>query len=143
MRLGGHEVPCAGTAFKLTPAGTLTTVCNFDFNSPDLFDPIMGPVLGALGPRFAIFMDPWDTLTMKREAIRTTVDIPVSLYRQLKQQAAAQGRSVRDLILLGARTSLLQARRPRAKKVQFPLIQSEGPKVDLTNEQIYERVEFP
>jgi hypothetical protein len=80
---------------------------------------------------------------MKGEAIRTTVDIPVSLYRQLKQQAAAQGRSVRDLILMGARISLLQPRRPRAKKVRFPLIQSEGPKVDLTNEQIYERVEFP
>lgn len=80
---------------------------------------------------------------MKDEAIRTTVDIPVSLYRQLKEQAAAQGRSVRDLILAGARTSLLQSRRPPAKPVRFPLIESEGPKVDLTNEQIYERVEFP
>ncbi len=36
---------------------------------------------------------------MKSEAIRTTVDIPVALYRRLKEQAAAQGRSVRELIL--------------------------------------------
>jgi hypothetical protein len=80
---------------------------------------------------------------MKSEAVRTTVDIPVSLYRKLKEQAAAQGRSVRELILVGVRTTLLEGKRPRAKKVRFPLIVSKGPKVDLTNEQIYEHVEFP
>ena len=80
---------------------------------------------------------------MKQEAIRTTVDIPVSLYRKLKEQAAAQGRSVRELLLAGVRTILLEGKRPKAKKVRFPLIVSKGPKVDLTNEQIYEHVEFP
>jgi hypothetical protein len=38
---------------------------------------------------------------MKEQAVRTTVDIPAPLYRKLKEQAAAQGRSVRELILLG------------------------------------------
>ncbi len=33
--------------------------------------------------------------------------------------------------------------RPRAKKVRFPLIVSKGPRVKVTNEQIYEHVEFP
>ncbi len=80
---------------------------------------------------------------MKQEAIRTTVDIPASLYRKLKEQAAAQGRSIRELILLGVRSSLLEGKRPRPKRVRFPLIISKGPKVDLTNEQIYEHVEFP
>jgi len=80
---------------------------------------------------------------MKQEAMRTTVDIPVSLYRKLKEQAAAQGRSVREIILAGVRTSLVEGKRPRAKRVQFPLIVSKGPKVDLTNEKIYEHVEFP
>jgi len=80
---------------------------------------------------------------MKQEAVRTTVDIPVSLYRKLKEQAAAQGRSVRELILAGVRATLLDGKRPRAKRVRFPLIVSKGPKVDLTNERIYERVEFP
>jgi hypothetical protein len=28
-------------------------------------------------------------------------------------------------------------------EVKFPLIASDGPKVDLTNEQIYEHIEFP
>lgn len=80
---------------------------------------------------------------MKEQAVRTTVDIPASLYRKLKQQAAAQGRSVRELILLGVRVTLIEGKRSRAKRVQFPLIVSDGPQVDLTNEQIYEHVEFP
>ncbi len=81
--------------------------------------------------------------SMKESAVRTTVDIPASLYRKLKVQAAAQGRSVRELILLGARLSLVKGKNPRSARVKFPLIVSEGPKVDLTNEQIYEHVEFP
>jgi len=80
---------------------------------------------------------------MKQDCIRTTVDIPAPLYRRLKAQAAATGRSVRELVLAGVQGVLLQARRPRRKRVQFPLIVSHGPKVDLTNEQVYEHVEFP
>lgn len=80
---------------------------------------------------------------MKPQAVRTTVDIPAPLYRRLKEQAAAQGRSVRELILAGVKITLLQGRRPRPKRVRFPLIVSEGPKVEITNEQIYERIEFP
>ena len=44
---------------------------------------------------------------MKEQAVRTTVDIPASLYRKLKEQAAAQGRSIRELILLGVRVTLI------------------------------------
>ncbi len=80
---------------------------------------------------------------MKKEAVRTTVDIPAPLYRKLKEQAAAQGRSVRELILVGVHATLLHGKRPRPRRVKFPLIVSQGPKVELTNEQIYEHVEFP
>jgi hypothetical protein len=80
---------------------------------------------------------------VKKQAVRTTVDIPVPLYRKLKAQAAAQGRSVRELILSGVRVTLVEGKRPRSRRVKFPLILSDGPKVDLTNEQIYEHVEFP
>ena len=81
--------------------------------------------------------------SMKQDSVRTTVDIPAPLYRRLKAQAAANGRSVRELVLTGVKTVLLQGQRPRPKKVQFPLIVSDGPPVNLTNEQIYEHVEFP
>jgi len=80
---------------------------------------------------------------MKRASVRTTVDIPEPLYRKLKEQAAAQGHSVRELVLAGVRSVLLRSHRPRPKTVRFPLIVSEGPKVDLTSERIYEHVEFP
>jgi hypothetical protein len=80
---------------------------------------------------------------MKEQAVRTTVDIPASLYRKLKEQAAAQGRSVRELILVGVRVTLVEGKRPRPRRVKFPLIVSHGPKVDVTNEQIYEHLEFP
>jgi hypothetical protein len=80
---------------------------------------------------------------MKRASVRTTVDIPSDLYRQLKEQAAARGCSIRELVVAGAETVLLREQRPRNRRVQFPLISSDGPKVDLTNEQIYEYIEFP
>lgn len=80
---------------------------------------------------------------MKQECVRTTVDIPAPLYRKLKEQAAARGHSIRELDLAGVRGVLLQGQRPRAKRVEFPLIVSEGPKVDLSSERIYEHVEFP
>jgi hypothetical protein len=80
---------------------------------------------------------------MKRDSVRTTVDIPAPLYRQLKAQAVASGKSVRELIVLGAQKVLIEGQRPRTRKVQFPLIVSDGPKIDLTNEQIYELIEFP
>jgi hypothetical protein len=80
---------------------------------------------------------------MKPASVRTTVDIPEALYRKLKEQAAAQGNSVRELVLVGVRSVLLRSHRPRPKRVHFPLIVSKGPKVSVTNELIYEHVEFP
>ena len=80
---------------------------------------------------------------MKRESVRTTVDIPTSMYRQLKEQAAAQGQPARTLILAGIEKVLLRGQRPGPRRVHFPLIHSKGPKVNLTNERIYGLVAFP
>ena len=80
---------------------------------------------------------------MKPESVRTTVDVPAPLYRKLKAQAASQGCSARELILRGMEKVLLNSRQPVRRRVQFPLIVSKGPKVPLSNEQIYEHVEFP
>lgn len=85
----------------------------------------------------------WHNYGVKPASIRTTVDIPAPLYRKLKEQAAARGSSVRELVLAGVSVILLNGQRPQPRKVQFPLIKSKGPKVDLTNAQIYEHVEFP
>ncbi len=80
---------------------------------------------------------------MKSDFVRTTVDIPSPLYRRLKAQAADCGCSARELVLAGIRRVLVQDRRPRPKRVHFPLIVSDGPKVELNNEQVYKHVQFP
>jgi hypothetical protein len=54
---------------------------------------------------------------MKQESIQTTVDIPASLYRKLKEHAAARGRSMPELILAGVRTVLVEGQRPHPRKV--------------------------
>ena len=73
---------------------------------------------------------------MRNQGVRMVIDVPATLHRRLERQAAARGQSVRELILAGVKDILLRAHRPRGKRVQFPLIVSKGPKVDLTNEQI-------
>jgi len=80
---------------------------------------------------------------VRRESVRTTVDIPADLYRRLKEQASAQGYSARELILHGIEGVPPQRQRPHPKRVRFPLIRSSGAKLDLTNERIYEYIEFP
>lgn len=80
---------------------------------------------------------------MKQGSVRTTVDIPAPLYRKLKQRAATKGSSVRQLVITGVKAVLEQEERHRTKRVRFPLIKSKGPKVNLTNEQIYGGIEFP
>ena len=80
---------------------------------------------------------------MKPQSVRTTVDIPASLYRKLKTEAAARGCSARELILVGIRKALSKQSPSAGKRVRFPLIKSDGPKINLTNEQIYDIIEFP
>jgi hypothetical protein len=78
-----------------------------------------------------------------QKSVSIVVDMPVFLYAKLKRQAMSQRSSVRELILACIGKGLLQGQRPRAKRVRFPLIISRGPKVNLTNHQIYEFVPFP
>jgi hypothetical protein len=80
---------------------------------------------------------------MKQATISVTVDIRANLYSRLKEEAAARECTVQELVLAGAKLVLLKEHKPRSRRVQFPLIGSDGPKVSLTNEQIYDLIEFP
>jgi hypothetical protein len=76
--------------------------------------------------------------------MRTTVDIPDPLYRELKARAATEGRSVRELILRGTERELRGGRRPRPKRIRLPIVASRRPgTVDLDNAKIYEIIPFP
>ena len=50
---------------------------------------------------------------------------------------------MRELLLRGAESVLLEPQRPLKRRVKLPLIRSTGPKVHLTNKRLYELIEFP
>jgi plasmid stability protein len=75
--------------------------------------------------------------------MRTTVDIPDGMYRQLKSRAAREGRSTRALILRGVK-EVLKSERPKAGvPVALPIVRSKRPgALDLDNARIYD-IAFP
>ena len=76
--------------------------------------------------------------------MRTTVDIPDSLYRSLKSKAAQEGRSVKELILRGVEVELQAKPRRRGCPVTLPLVRSKQPgTVALDNAKIFEIIPFP
>jgi hypothetical protein len=80
---------------------------------------------------------------MPQRTVRIRLDVPVSIYRKLEERAATQGGSIGELILAGIKSCVPDGKPTRGNKVRFPLIRSKGPKIDLTNEEIYRRATFP
>ena len=75
--------------------------------------------------------------------MRTTVDIPDRMYRQLKSRAAREGSSTRALILKGVRDVLKAERRKTGALVSLPIVRSRRPgTVALDNVTIYD-ISFP
>ena len=75
--------------------------------------------------------------------MRTTVDIPDPVYRQLKSDAALEGRSVKELILRRV-TSPVHEAAPERKKIKFPAIKAKNPgSLKLGPKGVYEYIPFP
>lgn len=76
--------------------------------------------------------------------MRTTVDIPDSVYRQLKATAALQGCSVRELILRGVESELRTRQAFKSgNRVTLPVIKSSRKSpLKLSNQRINE-ILFP
>lgn len=83
---------------------------------------------------------------MREETVRTSLDIPRGLHRRLREAAAQQGCSARQLVLNGIRKAVevksSPVRRTRLK-LDPPIVHSRGKVFDLTSEQIHEIVELP
>jgi hypothetical protein len=76
--------------------------------------------------------------------MRTTVDIPDTVYRRLKTRAVREGSSAKELILRGVEQILKEGRRKSRKRVSLPIVRSKTPgKVQLDNAKIYEVISFP
>ena len=74
--------------------------------------------------------------------MRTTIDIPDELYREIKITAAERGTTVRKLVLEGVELVRRQPP-PASKRFTVPVICSKHPgTLHLTNEQIDELTAF-
>lgn len=78
--------------------------------------------------------------------MRTTVDIPDPMYRELKVYAATEGTTIKEIILEGVQERL-RSRKPKAKqegRARFPVIRSKNPgSLVLGEEGVYEYIPFP
>lgn len=73
--------------------------------------------------------------------MRTTIDIPDEVYRQMRIQAAERGMTLREILLEGFAK---QAAPVTKKKFVRPVIHSERKeKLNLTSEQIYDLIDYP
>jgi hypothetical protein len=76
--------------------------------------------------------------------VRTTLNIPDALYRQLKSKAARDKQSVRELILRAVEEELRARPNKRSKRVVLPLIPSKSPgTLDIDSAKIFELIPFP
>jgi hypothetical protein len=76
--------------------------------------------------------------------MRTTVDIPDALYRELKAKAAREKVTVKQLILRGVEGELRTRTAKCRKRVSFPIIHSKHPgTLEIDNAKIYELISFP
>lgn len=68
--------------------------------------------------------------------MRTTIDIPDRLYKDLKAKAARQGSSVKAIILKGVEKEMAQEGAKKGR-IRLPIIRGKAVRrLDLTNAQI-------
>jgi hypothetical protein len=78
--------------------------------------------------------------------MRTSVDIPDPIYRELKVRAAIEGTTVREIILDGVAMRLRNESTPAEyeSRPRFPVIPSHHPgALKLGEEGVYEYIPFP
>jgi len=76
--------------------------------------------------------------------VRTTVDIPDTLYRELKSKAAREKRSVKELILRGVEVELRVRVKKRSRRIALPIVPSKRPgTLEIDNAKIFELIPFP
>jgi hypothetical protein len=77
---------------------------------------------------------------MPPKSVRTSVDIPELLYRQLQEAARRRGCSARSLILHSIEREIHEEERGSRTRIKVPLVPGKGEPIRLTNEEIYDIV---
>ena len=74
--------------------------------------------------------------------MRTTIDIPDSLFREIKSTAAMQGRTLKDWILGAVSTELRSAdKAENSVRIELPIVNSKEASYDLSAERLAEILE--
>ena len=81
---------------------------------------------------------------MAQRGVRTTIDIPDALYRQLRTRAAREGRPAKALILEGVEHVLESRPSTPGQRVTLPLVRAKRPgSVRIDNARIHDVISFP
>ena len=78
--------------------------------------------------------------------MRTTVDIPDPIYREMKVRAASEETTIKEIILEGVAVRLRTGRATAKQegRIRFPMIRSKNPgSLKLGEEGVYEYIPFP
>jgi len=78
--------------------------------------------------------------------MRTSVELPDPVYREIKQRAASEGTTIREIILEGVTMRLRHGSAVKRKdgRPRFPIIRSNQPgSLKLGEEDAYEYIPFP
>lgn len=69
--------------------------------------------------------------------MRTTIELPDPLFRQMKAAAALQGSTIKDFVAYAVRRAIKEPAAERRMEVDLPLIRSDKPgTLKLTNADI-------
>ena len=69
--------------------------------------------------------------------MRTTVDLPDALFRELKSVAAQRGTTLKDLIRVAIEIEMRDMQSKGVNRVQFPILASKNPgSLSLTNADV-------
>lgn len=69
--------------------------------------------------------------------MRTTIDLPDPLFRELKAVAARRGKSLKAVIQTAVEEEIRRAERRAGRRTKFPVLSSREPgSLDLTNAEI-------
>jgi hypothetical protein len=69
--------------------------------------------------------------------MRTTVDLPDPVFRELKALAARRGTSLKEIIRQAVEEEIRKGERPTGRRLKFPILSSREPgALNLTNAEI-------
>ena len=78
--------------------------------------------------------------------MRTSIEVPDPVYREMKIRAASEGTTIREIILQGVAMRLRGGgpSAPRQDRLRFPVIRAKNPgSLKLGEEGVYEFIPFP